>query len=218
MHARSKVPATLWFAIGIFVVSCSTVGTAAAGSFTTGTLVLPTTTFALTEPNLPNSEVQPSDALNGLVVCPDIPSPIPASQLVMTVRNSDNVPVANAHVEVILGVNHTLCPGADFTTTTDGNGVASLTLAATGCSDDVALAGLIKVNGVTIRSYENVKSPDYDGASGDGSSNIADLIDFSNEFLGASTSDCHDYDNDGETGLDDLIIFSPAFINNNHCP
>lgn len=218
MYTRSKVHATLWFTIGILAVSCSTAGTAAAGSFSTGVFVLPATTLAFTVPDLPNSEVQPSDALNGLVVCPDSPSPIPASQLVMTVRNSDNVPVVNGQVEVILGANHTLCPGADFTTTTDENGVASLTLAASGCSHEVALAGQIKVNGVTIRAYENVKSPDYDGASGDGSSNIADLIDFSNEFLGASISDCHDYNNDGETGLDDLIIFSQAFENDNHCP
>ena len=47
---------------------------------------------------------------------------------------------------------------------------------------------------------------------------IAELVQFSAEFLGNGPAVCHDYDNNGTTDLGDLIIFSPAFVAGAHCP
>ncbi len=166
----------------------------------------------------PNVEVQPADALNGLVFAPDSPSPIPASQIVVTARNAVNQPIPFPNTEVIVSNANALCPDVVLQKTGNENGETSFTLAGGGCAANTALSGLIKVNGVTVRAYENVKGPDFDGSGGDRVVNLADLVSFSGEFLGSSPADCHDYDNDGMTGLDDLIIFAPAFIGPSHCP
>jgi len=101
---------------------------------------------------------------------------------------------------------------------TDEFGTVEFEVGGSGCSHAVYSACVVKVNGVTVRDYEHAKSPDYDGDSGDGVVNLADLIQFANEFLNASPNECHDYDNTGETTLPDLILFSPPFLHSNHCP
>ncbi len=164
-----------------------------------------------------NCEAQPADALNGLVLAPLDPTPVPASINTITVRNGSNSPIASAGVEVIVSSSNILCGATVLTGTTDAAGEVVITLGGGGCSHNTALSGLIKANGVTIRSFDNVKSPDYDGGAGDLVINLSDLVDFSNEFLGSATSDCHDYDNTGATDLSDLIIFSPTFVNPNSC-
>jgi len=64
----------------------------------------------------------------------------------------------------------------------------------------------------------NAKSPDYDGAGGNGSVGIADLVSFANEFNGITPPGCHDYTNDGATGIGDLVPFGSAFSAARHCP
>jgi hypothetical protein len=163
-------------------------------------------------------EVQPSDALNGSVLCPQSPFPIPSSINTITVRNSSNVPIPNASVVWQFTALNNICPTTVLTGNTNGIGELTLTLGGGGCAHNVPSASVVKANGVTIRAYSNAKSPDYDGASGDGVVNLADLIKFSNEFLGVDPSECHDYDNNGDTNLGDLIIFSTPFVNSNSCP
>jgi hypothetical protein len=36
--------------------------------------------------------------------------------------------------------------------------------------------------------------------------------------LGVDANECHDYTNDGNTGIEDLIPFSTAFLGGNTCP
>ncbi len=164
-----------------------------------------------------NTSVQPADALNGLVLAPLDPVPAPASVNVITVRSSSNAPIPGATVEVIVSSANSLCAATVMTGVTDALGEVTITLGGGGCSNGTALSGLIKANSVTVRSYDNVKSPDFDGAGGDLVVNLSDLVDFSNEFLGSAPSDCHDYDNNSSTDLSDLIIFSPTFVNPNSC-
>jgi hypothetical protein len=168
-------------------------------------------------PDPANCTVQPADALNGLVLAPLDPTPLPATVNTITVRNSANAPIASANVTVEVSANNSLCASTVLAGTTNGSGVTVITLGGGGCAHNVTLSGLVKANGVTIRAYENVKSPDYDGASGDLQVNLADLVKFSNEFLGSDPAECHDYDNATGTDLGDLIIFSPAFVNPNSC-
>ncbi len=171
------------------------------------------------------AEVYPADALNGLVFGPNLPEPLPASQLSIFVHNSSNQPLPGFSVELIVlqsGIN--LCPGSVLTTEilltteTDDDGWAYFELAGGGCIHDTNLSATIKVNGVSVANYDNVKSPDFDGASGDGRVDLSDLVDFTGGFLDGSGGLCHDYDNDGAVTLSDLIIFSPAFVAPNHCP
>jgi hypothetical protein len=169
-------------------------------------------------PDQSNCEVSPADALNGLVFCPLLPAAIPASVNLITVRNSSNNPIPNASVVVTVTGTTTLCSATVLTGTTNASGQVTLTLGGGGCAHNVALSGIIKANGVTIRSYSNVKSPDYDGASGSLLVDLSDFISFKDQFLDAAPNECHDYDNNGDTDLGDLIIFSAPFNAGNSCP
>jgi len=173
---------------------------------------------AATSPDPPVCSVEPSDALNGLYLAPSGSFSSPASINLITVRNSSNDPVANASVVVTLTPANTVCGSTVLVGTTDTAGQVTLTLGGGGCANDVPLSGVIKANGVTIRAYDNVKSPDFDGARGDLTVNMADLITFAAEFLGnAGTGACHDYNNDGTTGLQELVLFGPTFTWANSC-
>ncbi len=164
-------------------------------------------------------EVDPWDDLVGAVVSPHSGTPLTASVLSILIKDPFTCqPMANAQVVVLLTSNHPVCPGAVLSATTDSQGRCSITVAAGGCSDAQPSACLIKANGVTMRSYINVKSPDFDGAHADGVVNLADLILFSREFNGFAPAECHDYTNDNLCNLSDLTIFGEAFSRALHCP
>lgn len=161
--------------------------------------------------------VIPSDALNGMFLGPASPNPVPASVNEITVRNNGGTPIPGALVVVVLSSSTPTCPGAVLNGITDAEGKVTITLAGYGCVDQAPSVGIIKANGVTIRSYTNVKSADYDGTAGDGLVNLVDLIAFARAFNG-SGEPCHDYDNNGVCNLSDLSIFASAFVPGNHCP
>ena len=164
-----------------------------------------------------NCSVQPADALNGFVVAPLDPAPLDATVNTINVRNEANAPIPDAAVTIEFSGAINVCTSTVLAGVTDASGDVVLTLGAGGCANNVALSGVVKANGVTIRSYANVKSPDYDGAGGDKIVGIGDLVIFSNEFLGSSPAECHDYDNNLTTGIGDLIIFSEAFVAPSTC-
>jgi hypothetical protein len=164
------------------------------------------------EPPLPHITVVPADALNGVVLGPDQPSPISASVLTITVRNANNVPVTNAVVQLETP-GPTLvrfCSGQQSYAVTDGQGVAVLTLRGGGCAHGTN-AAILKVNGLVFRAYTAAKSPDWDGASADGVMNLADFLAFRSADL------CHDYDNNGHKDLADTIIFASAYLPPHQC-
>jgi hypothetical protein len=169
-------------------------------------------------PSPGNCEVHPADDLNGLVVAPLDPAALPATINTITVRNNVNAPIENSAVTVEFSGAINVCAATVLAGVSNAAGQVVLTLGGGGCANNVALSGVVKASGVTIRSYANVKSPDYDGAGGDKVVNLSDLVIFSNEFLGSVPAECHDYDNNGSTNLADLVIFSPAFVNPNSCP
>jgi hypothetical protein len=118
-----------------------------------------------------------------------------------------------AEVRVVLTVRNPVCGETSLTGTTDENGQVTLILGGGGCAAGIPLSSLIKVNGMTIRAFADVKSPDQNG---DLRVDLGDLVTFSSEFLGLDGV-CHDYNNDGVTGLPELVIFGPAFTAGNHC-
>jgi len=169
-------------------------------------------------PDPAQCSVSPSDALGGVICCPNIPSALTESINTITVKNQPGNPIANASVIVLLTASNPSCPAAVLTGTTNASGVVTITIAASGCAQNTPSACVVKANGVTIRSFVNCKSPDFDGAGGNGTVNLSDLIAFANEFNGITIPGCHDYTNDGATNLSDLIPFGAAFSTAKHCP
>jgi hypothetical protein len=162
-------------------------------------------------PEPTNCEVVPADALNGVVLAPDSPSPIAASIYTVTVRNLDNNPIQNATVVFEFGAGIEFCTTADNDAVTNSLGQCTITLRGGGCINNLAGAVTVKANGVPIRNYVNAKSPDFDGAAPNGSVNLADLITFRTGNL------CHDYDNNGSVNLADLITFVSAYVPLHSC-
>ncbi len=163
-----------------------------------------------TVPDPTKCSVTPADALNGLVLAPDSPAPIPASVYTVTVRNADNNPIPNAAVEFLFGTGIRICTTAQHTGTTNTLGQVVITLRGGGCATGAG-AATVKANGITIRPYVNAKSPDYDGAVGNGIVNLADFVNY-----GAGNA-CHDYNNDGLVNLSDLVLFASAYSPQHSC-
>jgi hypothetical protein len=162
--------------------------------------------------------VVPSDALNGAYLVPQTGASIALSENLVTVANSAGDPISGSTVVFEFTALSDLCPGGVFTGVTDVNGEVTITLSGGGCAHIIPSGAVVKASGVTIRDYQNAKSSDYDGAAGSGLVDIADLIKFSNEFLGVDANECHDYGTDGGTGIEDAIPFGDAFLGGNTCP
>jgi hypothetical protein len=167
-----------------------------------------------TVPYPPNCVVAPCDGLLGVVWCPDNPTPISNSVVTLTIRNQANNPIANAAVNVTIGAGPTCtCASMVFNTTTNAQGVATLTLRGGGCIRNTDLACVFRANGVVVRDFQNLKSPDWDGASGNCTVNLADLVRYA---LG--TDLCFDFNNTGAVDLGDLVIFVSGYTPSHHCP
>ena len=166
------------------------------------------------EPPLPDVTVEPWDSMLGAFFAP---TAIPGNTIHIVVRDTAGAPVANANVTVQVGPAIELCAGAVLVATTNSQGAADITALGGGCQDHVPLSTIIRVSGVTVRSYSDAKSPDYDGSASNLRVDLADLVAFADEFGGAAPSACHDYNNSGTTGLEDLILFAPAFTTGSEC-
>jgi hypothetical protein len=145
---------------------------------------------------------------------------VPMGTFTVTVKNDACVPIPNAIVEcIILGIADSrvrLCPSAVLTRTTDANGVAVFNIPGGGCYKGTNALS-IRANGIEIREFRAVVSPDYaeiDNVGQPGKSDlrvgIVDLVAFARAFaLGASS--CHDYDNNGSTGITDFAMFGQVY-------
>lgn len=170
-------------------------------------------------PDPVNSSVAPIFN-NGLVLCPDgnFPTPHPSGVITVTVKNSANNPIAGAVIEVDFHSDIAICDSffAQFPVLTNASGEAQVVLAAAGCVNNVTNAAVIRANGIPIETVRNLKSP----ANGSASENAplqnvgsAALVPFANSWLGAEpVFHCADYDNSGDMGSPDLVIFATAFL------
>jgi len=159
-----------------------------------------------TVPYPPYCVVQPCDALNGVVLGPDNPAPIPASIVNMTIRNQSNnvIPSASVNITIASGP-FCFCNTMNYNTTTNNSGFAQLTLRGGGCLRNTDNAAVIRANGSIVRNYRNAKSVDWDGAAGNCRVDLSDYIRFSTRDL------CFDFDNDGDVDLSDQILFTSGF-------
>ncbi len=167
-----------------------------------------------TVPDADLCSVDPCDDFLGVVIYPQ-PVPGGAAEFTVNARNADNDPIPSAFVELILGVpgNHMLCSDAVLTGTTDAAGNVTFAVSGGGCTLATD-AMIVKVNGVIIRNFDTVKSPDYAPGS-NGRVELADFIYFGNA-MATSAAGCTDYYNTGATALGSFIVFGEAFTH--ACP
>lgn len=165
-----------------------------------------------TVPYPPYCTVVPCDALNGVVMGPDSPSPIPASIVNMTIRNQSNNVIPSAAVNITFAAGpFCFCNTMQYNTTTNANGWAQLILRGGGCLRNTDQAAVIRANGSIVRNYRNAKSPDWDGANGNCVVNLPDYVRFVARDL------CHDYDNNGNVDLADVVLFTAGFSPGHSC-
>ncbi len=169
-----------------------------------------------TVPDPANCSVTPCDTFNGVIISPFSGTAPSSIMFTANVRNNNNDPIPNAFVELIFGTpgNHFFCASAVLTGTTNANGDVSFAVAAGGCTMG-ANAITIRANNVPIRTYVNVKSPDYDGVAGNGAVVLADFTVFGNAYVTGAPG-CTDYYNDGATGLGDFTAFGSCWART--CP
>jgi len=176
-----------------------------------------------TVPDPTNCTVYPCDNLGpvnvgGVVVCPGTPTAIGASNVTMTIKNAAGNVIPNATIQVTFGSTliNPCAPGLPWTGTTDALGVWHKNFNGGGCFNG-ANGCVITANGQQIRAFSNVKSPDWDGGSGN---LLVQLNDFTNfvSFFNTGATGCHDYDNNGTTNLGDFVIFGGAYAPQHSCP
>jgi len=160
----------------------------------------------------PSKCVVTPDLNNGCLIAP---GNLTGTTLSITVRNQSNNPIPNASVQVIFNSAIRICTNAVHSGTTNASGFVQINLRGGGCIN-VPTNGACTVvaNGVPIKDYTRVKSPDnasHDSSVPSGTVTIADLPFFADEFKGAATVGCHDYTNDGTVSTADLPLFGDAF-------
>ena len=196
---------TVFLALGIAMVAWATVAN------------------ALDPPSaIPDPEqcvVEPWDTYVQAFVSPGGP---PASssvdELAITVRTSEGDPFPGVWVEIDVSDCITICadsPDAGLTGMTDAFGVVVLNPRIGGCEDCEVW---IWANSTPIREYERIVSTDWDGSSGDGQVDDADLA-FLQSVFGSSEA-CADYDGSGIVDLHDQATLVTALgdANDQLCP
>ncbi len=165
-------------------------------------------------PDPEDCSVEPCDTIDSVTLCPHRDDPGEYFAINVHLADHGHSPIPYARVEVILGYPnaHYVCPAAQFVYYADANGDARLTLPVGGCVLGEAGAFVIRVEGVDIRSYGDVRSPDFDGSQGDGQVTLADFMAFGAERRSCSGEDCcFDFNNNGVMELADQVVFSAGW-------
>jgi hypothetical protein len=158
-------------------------------------------------------------------------APNAAANFCVNVRNAANGPINNAVVEILVGGqagNYVgICDFQELVKNTDISGNVCFNVAGGGCYKGFPDACVIRANGVTIRTYTNVMSPDYTnfdnvGVPGRWSLTVdpTDLASFITAYAGGTgPASCHDYDNNATTGPTDLAVFVASYYGGTgYCP
>jgi len=159
-------------------------------------------------PDPAQSSVSPADGAGQVLVSPGTMSGVDI--ITVTVRAADGTPIPG--VPVTVSFDDT-CPelcidpsGPVFGATTDAAGQAAIDPAVGGCADCTVT---VHADGVLLRSFDRVVSPDWDGTFADGRVDVDDFSWF--QLMFQTAEDCADYDGDGLVDMTDLAIFQLAF-------
>ena len=142
------------------------------------------------------------------------PGPVSGTSLTITVRSPYNMPMPYAQVTIGFDPRIRVCADAQHTRQAGSDGVCTIQLRGGGCVRNTDFACVVKANGIEIRHYRNVKSPDngaHTQSQADGTVSTVDLAFFGDEFRGVAAVACHDYDNDNDCDTVDLGYFGDPF-------
>jgi hypothetical protein len=184
------------------------------------------------------AQAQPSAALSlcslddrsRLLLVPDGLGDVPSASFTVTVMDGFGIPIIGAAVTVEVGGladgMTRICSDEVLTAVTGPGGVAAFNIGGGGCYKAPG-AVVITADGVPLRSYDAVMSPDYTatdnaGMAGRASLTVSppDLAAFVVAFAGGvGGPSCHDYNNDGRVSVADLAVFAMAYQGGtNFCP
>ncbi len=154
--------------------------------------------------------VVPCDQMLGILTTPFHGTGPEVTRFVVTVLIDPVTPVPNAFVEIIMMQpgSHFCCPNVQLSGITNAEGQVTFNLSMGGCAL-ATQAVRILANGVVIRIYPRLLSPDYDGL-GDGEVSLTDFAFFGAAYI-AGAPGCTDYYNDGATGIDDFSGFGACW-------
>jgi hypothetical protein len=175
-----------------------------------------------TVPDATNCTVTPCDQLGptgigGVVVCPGTPSGITAAVVTVVAKNAAGNVIPNASVVISMGSAQIVgCTTLPWVGTCDLNGVWTKTFSGGGCFSGAG-ACVVTINGVPIRTYVNVKSPDWDGGAGNLIVQANDLSTFATG-LATNAAGCSDMNNSGGTNIADFVIFVSGYTPSHNCP
>lgn len=154
--------------------------------------------------------------------CLIAPGTLSGTVLSINVRNSSNNPIPNAVVQVVFNAAIDICATANHNATTDANGNCTVALRGGGCVNAATPGACVVIaNGIEIKNYNKVKSPDnasHTTSVPSGTVTVADLPFFADEFKGVAAAACHDYTNDNAVTTADLPFFGDAFKAGLNCP
>lgn len=158
------------------------------------------------------------DLNNGCLIAP---GNLTGTTLSITVRNASNNPIPNANVSVVFNSAIRICANAVHTAVTNAAGQCTINLRGGGCIN-IATTGacVVIANGIQIKGYVKVKSPDnasHDTSVPSGTITVADLPFFADEFKGVAAPGCHDYTNDNQVSTSDLPLFGDSFKGGLNC-
>lgn len=158
-------------------------------------------------------------------------APNPAANFSLNIRNTADAPIDNAVVEILVGGQvdgYTgICNYQQLVKNTNASGDVDFNVAGGGCYKGQPDACVIRANGVVVRTYTTVMSPDYLNYDNAGtpdrwSLTVAptDLSSFISAYSGGvGPASCHDYDMTGTTGPTDLSVFVASYYGGTgYCP
>jgi len=158
-----------------------------------------------------------------MVVIGDVPAPSALADIDIFVAATGGIGLGNRYVEVFIAgecdATMCYCDGlvlSGYTSDSpDPVGYISFNLAASGCCE-VTTAGRIVADGLPIRGYDIIVSPDYNGATGDCNMFTDDFVAFGAQgWAGQHT--CYDTSGDGFVGVADFIAFGSAWGTDQGC-
>ena len=161
------------------------------------------------------SEVLPQDNMDlpRLVGIPSTGAGSFYADIDVYVRAYGGIDLFNVYVEIVLAghCSGSLCLCNDLVLTgyTAANGHVDFNTKLGGCCEGAGSA-IILADGISLRGYDYVVSPDWDGVTGNCATNLPDFTFFS-AALAAGATGCTDYNGDDVTGLPDFAIFGSAW-------
>ncbi|MFC1572710.1 hypothetical protein ACFL6M_03835 [Candidatus Eisenbacteria bacterium] len=186
-------------------------------------------TASASVPDAGNSTVSPADGFNTprLVGIPSDDDKTPLaegwiSNTVVTVRDGDNPPAPIESSWVTLTIadpDENLCYCEQYPPVwagfTDANGRVVLYQPFGGCSWGVSWNAVIQADGIPLRAFEWIVSPDWNQDSGNCEITISDFTVFGWAWSGDPSNIqplCSDYDGNGLFTVVDLTLFGYAWI------